>query len=231
MTNSASIAAHPRIVELRARRAACATRLAEILTEMQHIKNQVLPRLLDDYDTHFRTLEITLQKATLHAAELGRREELFRLKLERGEQLTERMIEVVNTIVDREFARVKKRIRETFDMTAQEREREATDRAERHNTGDFAKLYRAIVKKLHPDALGGEVYDSIGTNTDNDTHNVQPPQILTRQTLFILSSFGNLPKMPTLHTTFDNYNLSMILCVLPTTEQTDTKVFCPQKSI
>jgi hypothetical protein len=154
---SAFLAAHPRITELRERRAACIEHLRSVLLELQHLKNHELPHLLDEYDTHFHSLEIALQTITLTAAESGRREELFRIKLERGEILTERMIEVVNTIVDREFARVKKRLHESFSMTAEEREREANDRAERHNASDFVKLYRAIVKKLHPDAADTSV--------------------------------------------------------------------------
>jgi hypothetical protein len=147
-----AIFSHPRIAELRRRRREALERLKQCALNLHRLQESVLPELLDRYDALFREREIALQRATLLAAEIKRREELFRLKLERGERLTEEMITVVHAIVDREFERVKQRQREALDMTAQERERNAADRAQRHNDGDFAKLYRSIVKKLHPDA-------------------------------------------------------------------------------
>jgi hypothetical protein len=154
--NTAFLAEHPLVAELRERRTALVERLGEIVREVHHVKETVLPPLFAEYDKHFRALEIELQQATLTASELVRREELFRLKLERGEVLSAKMIEVVNTIVDREFARVRKRFREAFEQTGEEREKEATTRNTAQNMAEseteLVKLYRAIVKKLHPDA-------------------------------------------------------------------------------
>lgn len=151
------ILSHPRIAELRQRRKALLQRLTEVVSELQHLKDAVLPELLAEYDTHFRALEIQLQQQTLLTAEITRREELFRIKLGRGEKLSSAMISVVNTIVDREFERIKKRFRESFTMTSKEREKEATERMEKHNDSEFVGLYRSIVKKLHPDAAAEEL--------------------------------------------------------------------------
>ena len=143
---------HPHIAELRNRRKALLERLSGLVGELQELKDKVLPGLLTEYDRHFRALEIALQQQTLQTSEIMRREELFRIKLGRGEKLSEAMITTVNTIVDREFERVKKRFRESFGMSKEEREESATQRSERHNESEFASLYRSIVKKLHPDA-------------------------------------------------------------------------------
>jgi hypothetical protein len=151
-----AIFSHPRIAELRRRRREALERLKQCALNLHRLQESVLPELLDRYDALFREREIALQRATLLAAEIKRREELFRLKLERGERLTEEMITVVHAIVDREFERVKQRQREALDMSAQERERNAAERAQRRNDGDFAKLYRSIVKKLHPDAASSD---------------------------------------------------------------------------
>jgi hypothetical protein len=124
--NTAFLAPHPVVAELRKRRTHLVERLGERMREVHRIKETVLPPLFAEYDKHFRTLEIELQQVTLAASELGRREELFRLKLERGEVLSAKMIEVVNTIVDREFARVRKRFYEAFEQTPEEREQETT---------------------------------------------------------------------------------------------------------
>lgn len=147
-----AILAHPLLAELRARRKQLSERLLDIVEQARHIKEDINPPIIAEYDRLFRALEITLQRKALEAAEIGRREELFRLKLERGEKLTETMIERVHGIVDREFARVNKRLREAFDMDAHERERSARKRAQKaESEGEVARMYRSIVKKLHPD--------------------------------------------------------------------------------
>ena len=151
-----AIFSHPRIAELRRQRREMLERLKRCALELHRLQESVLPELLDRYDALFREREIALQRATLLAAEIKRREELFRIKLERGERLSEEMINAVHTIVDREFERVKKRFRESLETSEQEREVAAAERAHRHNDGDFAKLYRSIVKKLHPDAADSD---------------------------------------------------------------------------
>lgn len=165
-----AILSHPHITELRERRKNVLRRLTEVVAEFQHLKDHILPDLVNEYDRHFRTLEIALQKKTLETAELTRREELFYIKLSRGEKLTPKMIEVVNAIVDREFERVKKRLRETLDMTNEEREREASKRMEKHNDSEFASLYRSIVKKLHPDTAEGTPFEQYWQPAQNAYH-------------------------------------------------------------
>lgn len=151
-----AILSHPHIMELRERRKNLLRRLRDIVSELQLLKDEVLPDLVNEYDRHFRMVEMALQKKTLETAELTRREELFYIKLSRGEKLTPKMIEVVNAMVDREFERVKQRLRQTFDMTDEEHEAAANKRIEKHNDSEFASLYRSIVKKLHPDAATPE---------------------------------------------------------------------------
>ena len=139
--------------ELRTRRNALLKRLSECVQESRRVQDEVLPAIMQECDKHFRALEIELQKASLNAAELARREELFRTKLERGEKLTPQMIAVVNAIVEREFARMRRRLSEAFSMTNEERETaaKARNKAASVNEQEIAKMYRAIVKKLHPD--------------------------------------------------------------------------------
>ncbi len=149
---ASQLVAHPRLNELREERRTLLQRLTDIVREIHDLKERVLPALLTEYDKHFREFEITLQEKMLLTAEMVRREELFRLKLGRGEKLTEEMIRAVNTVVDKEFERMKKRFQEAFSMSAEEREKAASERSQKHNDSDFTKLYRSIVKKLHPDA-------------------------------------------------------------------------------
>jgi hypothetical protein len=143
---------HPLIAELRARRKQLSERLLWLVEEAQRIKESVNPPIVAEYDRLFRELEIVLQRKALEAAEIGRREELLRLKLERGEKLSPKMIALVHGMVDREFARVRRRIDEAFNMDKQGRERAARKRARQaESDSEVARMYRSIVKKLHPD--------------------------------------------------------------------------------
>ena len=170
-----AILSHPRITELREKRRNLLRRLTEIIREIQELKDHILPDVLSEYDRHFRDLEIALQQQTLFTSEIVRREELFRLKLGRGEKLTEEMIHIVNTIVDKEFERVKKRFREAFSMTKEEREEVANRKAKQHSDSDYARLYRSIVKKLHPDAsVKGLVSQGYDDGSPDAVQNVPP---------------------------------------------------------
>jgi hypothetical protein len=163
---------HPVLQELRARRKELAQRLAALLEEARVIMEVVNPPILDTYDTLFRAAQIQLQKLTVEAAEVRRREELFRLKLERGEKLTPETIKLVHGIVDREFARIRRTVAEALDDAAKGKEQQQAYKRTKSNrkqyggsrtdsqidnaenterTQELVRIYRAVVKKLHPD--------------------------------------------------------------------------------
>jgi len=107
--------------------------------------------LTTTYDFHFGSRERDLQRAAIEAAEIQRRVELLNLKFTRGESLTSEVIDRVNLMVDREFERFHKRLREAFDMTRAERDHAIAERGDEAADGELTSLYRALVKKLHPD--------------------------------------------------------------------------------
>lgn len=141
-----SILTHPTVEKLRRRRQELCSRLADLLEEWRSIREDINPKLLALYDDHFRPLELNIQQRTLEQEQLARREDLFRMKLERGEKLNEHTIRLVNSLVDREFQRMRRHLDEASG-TGTPTSAPKTDGAE-----DLPKLYRAIVKKLHPDA-------------------------------------------------------------------------------
>ncbi len=154
--SSASILAHPRIEALRNYRRELCENLGELLEEWRQIRDDVNPKLHARYDELFRTVEIDIQRRTMEEKMLGRREELFRIKLERGEKLTDHTIRLINSLVDKEFQRIQRQISEAFDQEIARKQVPSTPR----NAEDLPKLYRAIVKKLHPDATATEGTDN-----------------------------------------------------------------------
>ena len=146
-----SIISSPVTEELRTRAKELRLAIRTILDEWYTLQNIVRPRLLAEYDNHFREIEIEIQQKTLESSEIGRRVELLTLKKERGEKLTPEIISLVNTFVDKEFAKFHKRIREAYSMSAEQREQAAIKENHTDTNGELPKLYRAIVKILHPD--------------------------------------------------------------------------------
>ncbi|HYF02286.1 MAG TPA: hypothetical protein VEC36_02840 [Patescibacteria group bacterium] len=151
---------HPEIEKLRARVAELRLELRELHQEYYEIQNEILPELAEKYDKLFKKLEVEIQRKTLEASEISRRAEIFTLKLSRGEKLSAEMVKLVNTMIDREFRRFKKSLADAFDKTQQERNVENETKFSHEKTqsqsasSEIPKLYRAIAKKLHPDAAG-----------------------------------------------------------------------------
>jgi hypothetical protein len=148
---SDTVISSPVIDELRRKVKELRKAIRAIVDEWFLLQNEVRPRLLAEYDRHFREIEIEIQQKTLESSEIGRRVELLSLKKERGETLTSQIITLVNTLVDKEFAQFHKRIYEAYSLTEDERRQRAAIENEANKDNELPKLYRAIVKKLHPD--------------------------------------------------------------------------------
>jgi hypothetical protein len=151
-----TLSLHPDIVRLNEERQKYADCLAGLLSEWQEIRDEINPEILRKYNDLFREEEIALQTNTLKNLELGRREELFRTKIERGERLTKQTILLMNTMVDKEFARMRRRMDESLNMTLKERNQVRMQRLQKEEEQELPRLFRTIVKKLHPDAQEGE---------------------------------------------------------------------------
>lgn len=149
-----SLHIHPEVEDCRRQVDATLRLCREVLAELTHIREVENPAILRSYDGLFRTLQIDIQRATLEEAELARREELFRLKLERGETLTPKAIEIVNKIVDNEFSKLRRRLADAFDKDARQRNAEKKEQLEEAEAREFPSLYRTIAKEIHPDACG-----------------------------------------------------------------------------
>ena len=145
---------HPEIELLKTRFHEARNALRDAIEQWNVLSNEVRPRLNATYDRYFGELERELQFASLASAELFRRVELLSIKVARGEKLSTEIIDLINQVVDKEYARFKRRLHEAFNMDSEQRERSAQLRVDAHDDEELVKMYRTLVKKLHPDAAG-----------------------------------------------------------------------------
>jgi hypothetical protein len=145
---------HPDVARLRARCIELRGQLRSAAEEWHRLSTKERPRLSSIYDLYFGDMEREYQRLALDDAELFRRIELLSIKVARGEVLTPEMIDYVNRVVDKEYERYRQRIREAFDMNGVEREEAARQRGNAPSDDELVKMYRTLVKRLHPDAVG-----------------------------------------------------------------------------
>lgn len=145
---------HPEVLQLQRQCSDLRGRIRAAVEEWHQCSTVERPRLAALYDRYFGALERDYQRLAVHTAELFRRVELLSIKVARGERLTPDIIENVNRVVDKEYARFHRRLHEAFDMTAEQRNAEAAERPGQHDDDELVKTYRVLVKKLHPDAVG-----------------------------------------------------------------------------
>ena len=174
---------HPVIVELRSRIKECRQELLNLLYDWHYLQNILHPQIVFQYDSYFGDLEFDLQKKSRVAAEIERRVELLSVKLRRGERLTEKTIKFVNLLVQKEFERkyasenrtsnngagydkrndyssanngdCKIRRPEDEEPNLFQNDYDLTDYEYKpYSAYEAPKLYRKLVKKLHPDISG-----------------------------------------------------------------------------
>jgi hypothetical protein len=150
-STSAPIERHPERAALEERLSELRRELATTLDEWYELQHKVIPELRSEYEKHFREIEIELQTESLRCADLARREELFRTKIERGEKLTAEVINLVHEFVDREFAKLRERLQNLAEKDKRRRERRRQKLA-KQELKELPGIYRELVKKLHPDA-------------------------------------------------------------------------------
>lgn len=145
---------HPEVQQLQRQCSDLRGRIRVAVDEWHQRSTVERPRLAALYDRYFGALERDYQRLAVQTAELFRRVELLSIKVARGERLTADIIENVNRVVDKEYARFHRRLHEAFDMTSEQRNAEAAEHSGQHNDDELVKTYRVLVKKLHPDAVG-----------------------------------------------------------------------------
>jgi hypothetical protein len=157
MNNKNNITEHQSVNELRRRIKECKSTLLSLLDDWHYLQNVVQARLMFIYEAFFGDLESDLQNKTRIAAEIERRIELLYYKINKGEQITQKTIDFVNNMVNKEFERYRTdniRNNESKDSKTTVHLNKDEEINNIINDLDISYIYRQIVKKLHPDVNG-----------------------------------------------------------------------------
>ncbi len=145
---------HPEEQRLRQRQQELQEALHVVLHDLFVLQHDSFREITELYAQYFAPLEQEIQRATLANAEVQRRVELFSVRKAKGHQLDEELIRFVNDMVQREFSIYHESLRENFERSSDERNarretpetRQAPERQQ-----ELRRLYRELVRKLHPD--------------------------------------------------------------------------------
>jgi hypothetical protein len=163
-----AIEVHPEIQRILSVMTERSHELADVLHEVFHLQHQILPPLYEQYEQYFGMLESDIQKAQLIASEYARTIELIRMKQQRGQRITHDDIVIINTMVVREFARIRKSLHDNQTTHPPLKTQEQTHETAQHHTisrqdthinataqyvpPEIVRLYKSLAKKLHPDS-------------------------------------------------------------------------------
>ncbi len=174
--------------------------LSTILEEIFLLRHKILPALHEEYDTHFKLLVDKIQKKQLEEREYHRYAELLLIKLQRGEHLTESVLQIIQSLVRQEFNRIRSRLEGTRADLSRKHASEYLD----HDASqipiskqpDTVRLYKALAKQLHPDSS----YKI--DNADEYWHIVQ--DLYKRNKIMQLKEIHQLIETRTLHIVQDH---------------------------
>lgn len=153
---------HPDGARLRRRIDELRRQLSRLFDERLRLEYQVLPPLRDRHDALFGDLERVVQLRTLEMSERRRIVELIALKLDRGQKLDDRTIDLVIRAVRAEYGRVRARLHarvesrrtksaERIFFNADHHERVEVGVGEVSRAEEARRLYLALARRLHPD--------------------------------------------------------------------------------
>lgn len=144
--------------------------LLTLLDTWYEMVNVQQPRLEFMYESIFGDLEIELDEKHRVVSELDRRVELLSWKLKRGERINKTTVEFVDTMIKREFGMDNNYSSNSSCSNELRYSNQVTLETKNTNTDakpneDMPSVYRALVKKLHPDVAGeSELYKKFWYN-------------------------------------------------------------------
>jgi hypothetical protein len=149
-----SLILHPEVVRRRERIAALRMELAELFDEFIRISFEELPALRHRYSELFGAIETRTQERMLELRKRKRMVELFAIKLDRGQKLDAKTVELVMRAVMNENGEIDARVNRAL-RYREPRDTSAIDDAPRQRATAAREVYRRLARRLHPDAHGG----------------------------------------------------------------------------
>lgn len=122
--------------------------LEDLLIEKDNLESIVCENIKTKYTLLFGGLEYKLYKASCEYLRLRRKREMIQAKKNREEEIN---VKTIEADLDNEFFEYKKKLDEKISEMNRALERSKLPVLSKDETNEMKKLYRIIVKKLHPD--------------------------------------------------------------------------------
>lgn len=151
-----SLTLHQEAEHLRKQLASLQSELRAVLEEWFIRNTEQRATIIATYESLFKQKELELQRVQLQTSKEQRRAELFTIRAQRGQEIDDKTITLLNEMVEKEFGLIQQRMSESFDKTSEERNKEAVVQhtIERTSDTEISRLYRDIAKSIHPDIHG-----------------------------------------------------------------------------
>lgn len=124
------------------------TELSMLLLERDELQFVVCKNIETDYYIKLGSLEYKVYSAQCSALRLKRKIELIQARKNRQEKI---VISLIEEILDGEFEEYQEKLNEQINKMNESLERSRAEILTQEETKELKKLYRSIVKKLHPD--------------------------------------------------------------------------------
>jgi hypothetical protein len=149
---------HPVITELKEKLESCRSTLLDLLNEWHFLKEKATQSIMFTYETLFGDLEYELRKRGKTASELEKRVELLSFKLRKGEKLSEKIIDYINMIVSNDTYNNRKSNNSEIFSQKMDFQHNKSIKSVIEEQYELPALYRQLVKKMHPDLNGNNMY-------------------------------------------------------------------------
>lgn len=122
--------------------------LEDLYPEKEHLVGVICENIQRDYTLVFGSLEYKLYEAYCEYLRLRRKRDLIQAKKNRGEKPD---MEAIESRLDEEFREYKRRLEEQMEEVNEAIEKSKLKLLPEEEQKELKKLYKAIVKRLHPD--------------------------------------------------------------------------------
>lgn len=146
--NSQGMVVHPHSVQLRQEVKNLRNELSGLLLERDHLQYHESKNLEMAYLLAFGALEYEIYETQCEALRLKRKTELIQAQKNRQEKID---LVAIETTLEQEFAAYTDMLRSQLEKMRAAEQRNLQDVLDEQDTGELKRLYRLLVKALHPD--------------------------------------------------------------------------------